>query len=382
MKLLSYFPISRGLAFLLLVSGVTTPAQTRENPAIRLNEIQVIGTHNSYHIEPARPVMTLIEEFSPAASSSIAYTHKPLEEQLGKLGIRQLELDLYADPDGGLFAEPAVREIIKGQGGDPGPTHDPNGALSKPGLKIVHSPDFDFLTTSLTFKQALESIRRWSREHPGHVPIFVLLELKESGSPNGVQPLKFDQKQLDGVDEEILSVFARDEIVAPDDVRGDAETLREAIIKNGWPLLDSVRGKVMFALDNGGPLRDAYLRGHHSLKGRLLFVSVDESDPAAAWFKINDPIGEFDRIQRLVRDGFMVRTRADSDTAHARENDIAQRDKAFASGAQLVSTDYPEPNPDFSDYCVRFSNHVVARANPVSGPPAEKNNDLEGTSGK
>jgi hypothetical protein len=381
MKIPCSFPFFRSLVCWLLFSGATTPAKTLESSATKLNEIQVIGTHNSYHIEPEEAVMSLIEDFSPSAAASIAYTHKPLEEQLEKQGIRQLELDLFVDPVGGMFAHPAANEIIKERGGEPGPSHDPDDALSTPGLKIIHSPDFDFLTTSLTFVQALESVRRWSKDHPDHVPIFVLLELKESGSPNGVEPLKFDQRQLDGVDEEILSVFARDEIVAPDDIRGNAETLRDAILDKGWPLLDSVRGKVMFALDNGGSLRDAYLKDHHSLEGRLLFVSVDENEPAAAWFKINDPISEFDRIQRLVRDGFIVRTRADSDTVHARENDATQRDKAFASGAQFVSTDYPEPNLDFSDYCVRFTNHIVARSNPISGSPTEENRDLEGMSG-
>lgn len=45
---------------------------------------------------------------------------------------------------------------------------------------------------------------------------------------------------------------------------------------------------------------------------------------------------------------FMVRTRADYDTVQSRQNDTTQRDAAFASGAQFISTDYPEPNPEFS----------------------------------
>jgi hypothetical protein len=123
----------------------------------------------------------------------------------------------------------------------------------------------------------------------------------------------------------------------------------------------------MFALDNGRHLRNAYLKDHPSLRGRLLFVSVDENDPAAAFFKLNDPVGGFDQIQRLVKAGFLVRTRADSDTVQARKNDPAKREKALASGAQFVSTDYPEANAAFSNYCVRFSGGIVARPNPVSG---------------
>jgi len=131
-----------------------------------------------------------------------------------------------------------------------------------------------------------------------------------------------------------------------------------------------VRGKVLFGLDNEGAVRDLYLKGHPALEGRLLFVSVPKTNSAAAWMKMNDPVRDFSEIQSLVRDGFLVRTRADADTRQARTNDATQREKALASGAQFVSTDYREANPAFSPYCVRFANGIVARGNPVSGPPA------------
>lgn len=134
----------------------------------------------------------------------------------------------------------------------------------------------------------------------------------------------------------------------------------------------------MFALDNEGALRDRYLDGHPALEDRVMFVTADRPNaPEAAWFKVNDPVKDFDRIQRLVRDGFLVRTRADADTRQARANDGSQRDKALASGAQFVSTDYAEPDRRFSDYRVRLPGGVVARANPVSGDQAWGNRDLE-----
>ena len=108
-----------------------------------------------------------------------------------------------------------------------------------------------------------------------------------------------------------------------------------------------------------------------------MFASVDEGDPAAAWFKRNDPIGGYDEIRRLVAAGFLVRTRADADTRQARDGSTAMRDRALASGAQFVSTDYPVPDPRFTDYCVRLPGGVVARANPVVGPPGLNGVDLE-----
>ena len=106
---------------------------------------------------------------------------------------------------------------------------------------------------------------------------------------------------------------------------------------------------VLFALDNEGAVRDQYVEGHPALKDRVMFVTVAPEHPAAAWFKVNDPIKDFDKIQRLVKDGFLVRTRADADTRQARTGDITQRDKAFSSGAQYISTDYHEPDRRFSD---------------------------------
>ena len=83
--------------------------------------------------------------------------------------------------------------------------------------------------------------------------------------------------------------------------------------------------------------------------------------------KINDPVSAHQRIQRLIKAGFMVRTRADADTQQARRKDVRRRDLAFSSGAQFVITDYREADPRLSDYRVRLPGEVVARANPVSG---------------
>ncbi len=138
-------------------------------------------------------------------------------------------------------------------------------------------------------------------------------------------------------------------------------------------------GTVLFALDNEGTIRGRYLQGHPAASKDLvyMFATVARDDPAAAWFKVNDPIKSFDRIQKLVKDGFMVRTRADADTVQSRKNDTTQREKALASGAQFISTDYAEPDRRFSDYSVRFPAGQVARSNPISGDAAWSDLDLE-----
>lgn len=359
--------------FIRYLCFVFTLPATVQNPCavfaqIRMNQIQVIGTHNSYHIQPHPSVMAIIEQASKAQAAAIAYTHRPLNEQFRELGIRKIELDVYADPKGGHYAKPIAISLVADAGLPEVPDPDPEGEMNKPGLKIIHAPDIDFFTTVRTFVGALETVKKWSDANPRHVPIMIMVEVKQDRvMPIFTKPMPFDAQALDSIDDEILSVFSIDRIITPDRVRGDAETLRDAVTGNGWPLLEDVRGKVIFALDNGGAVRDAYLKDHSSLKGRLLFVSVDADHPSAAFMKLNDPVGSFDHIQQMVKQGFLVRTRADSNTRQARDNDGSTRDKAFASGAQYISTDYPEPDAKLSEYVVEFPGREVARSNPVNG---------------
>jgi Phosphoinositide phospholipase C, Ca2+-dependent len=304
-----------------------------------------------------------------------------LTEQFSRLGIRQVELDVFADPDGGHFASPSARSSLRKAGKEPGPDPNDGGRLAKPGLKVLHVQDVDYLSTVSTFLAALKEIRSWSITHPRHVPILVLVELNDQSIPTlPTRPVSFSSAELDGVDAEIRSVFDSSALFTPDQLRGDDEALPQAIKKRGWPTLGECRGKVLFALDNEGSIRDSYLAGHPALQGRAMFVSVAPDHPAAAWMKVNDAVRDFDKITALVRARFLVRTRADSDTIEARRNDSSRRDKALASGAQFVSTDFPEPRPAFSEYVVRLAGSVVARVNPISGDSALKGKDLDDAS--
>lgn len=360
---------------LFLIMGCSTPSPTAN---LRLNQIQVIGTHNSYHQQGHESLLKLVSLVNPKGARDLQYSHRPLRQQLSGLGIRQVELDCYLDPEGGKFAHPLGPQAAAKAGLAPVPTNDPEGKLLRPGIKVMHIPDIDFGTSVITLKDGLQEIRSWSIQHPQHVPIFILLELKtESLGAIYTQALPWQKAELEALEREILSIFPRETILTPDEIRRGEPTLPEGLKKHGWPRLEQVRGKVLFGLDNEGQERQQYLVGHTALEGRLIFVSVPRENPAAGWMKMNDPIRDFDKIQQLVRAGFLVRTRADEPTDHARANDVRMRDSALASGAQFVSTDYPEPNPAFSPYCVQFDGGIIARNNPVSGVPALKGKDLE-----
>jgi hypothetical protein len=361
----------------LLLAGCASkfPSPTAE---VRLNQIQVIGTHNSYHQRTHDSIMKLIAKVKPEAVEELDYWHPSLTEQLDREGMREIELDCYADPDGGRFAHPLGPQKALEAGLPPVPANDPEGKLLKPGIKVMHIPDVDYFSSVLTLVDGLRQIRQWSVRNPRHIPVFILIELKSKGLGPGFTPvLPWGQKDIVELEREILRVFPRDEILTPDDVRGTAGTLPEALREHGWPRLNEVRGKVLFGLDNMETERDEYLLGHPALQGRLMFVSVPPDSPAAAWMEENDPIKQCAQIQDLVRKGFLVRTRADEPTYQARANDGTMRDAALASGAQYVSTDYPRPNPKLSPYCVQFQGSHVARIDPVNGPGRVPDRDLE-----
>ena len=364
------------LAALLLAMLSGGPVALAAEPAVRLDQAQWIGTHNSYHLAPDPVADQLMRSVVPREADANAHSHRPLAEQLQELGVRQFEFDLFLDPEGGLYDRPLALQIAKQQHQD-APAHDPEQKMRQPGIKILHSPDFEFRTHVYTLADALAEVCGWSDKHPRHFPIFILLELKSQSYWPSTTPPAWDSAACALLEREILAVAARERILTPDDVRGAQPTLRDAVRGSGWPTVEAARGKLVFLLDNEGPICDVYLQTSNILAERLLFVSVAPAHPAAAWMKRNDPVGSFDEIQSLVKAGFLVRTRADAGTVEARENNVARRDKALASGAQLISTDYPEPDARRSKYAVRFERNIVVRANPVTGPAELGGQDLE-----
>ncbi len=332
---------------------------------ILMNQVQYLGTHNSYHKQTRADVFELLLAFIPDVAPTLEYTHIPLQEQFDTQGIRQIELDVFDDPQGGLYANHPVRTLF----GEDAASGIPE--LDEPGLKVLHVQDIDYETTCYTFVSCLREIKTWSDAHPNHLPITVLVEAKDDVIPDPLKldfavPLEFGAAALDRIDMEIRSVFPREQLIVPDDVRGSFLTLELAVLTQGWPRLSEARGKIMFALDNTDDTRDNYIAGHPSLQGRVLFTDSPAGTPEAAFMKRNDPLANPGDIEALVKQGYMVRTRADADTVQARSGDTTQRDAALNSGAQFISTDYPVPNPDFSDYQVRLPGDGIARCNPVS----------------
>jgi hypothetical protein len=311
-----------------LIATSTSPDGPRYGIAffsteLRLNQVQALGSHNSYHVaSPESPV------------EAWQYSHDPLDVQLGSEGVRQFELDVWANPNG---------------------------------IQVFHIPSVDAGVTCGLLKVCLETIKTWSDAHPKHLPIAILLEIEDV--PYTPEILPFDAAAFDQLDNEIRSVFPPARVLTPDDVRGTHATLAEAVTTDGWPRIDSVRGQVMFLMDNAGGYRDTYTAGHPTLEGRMIFTNSEIGRPDAAFIKLNNPVGDDATIRAAVAAGYVVRTRADGDTVEARANNTVPRDTALAGGAQWVSTDYEVAGRAFgTPYFVSIPGGTPARCNPINSP--------------
>jgi len=218
---------------------------------LRLNQIQALGSHNSYHLHTVDPLWSALSAFDPALAATLDYAHSPLPEQFSHEGIRQIELDVFADPQGGRYANRHLNALLGL------PLASGVADLDVPGFKVFHVQEVDYESSCVRFVECLHQVQTWSRAHPGHLPIAIMLELMDEVIPDPVnagfvQPIPFGPTELDALDAEIRSVFAPDELITPDDVRGDAATLEAAVLGTGWPTLDVARGKVLLLMVNGG----------------------------------------------------------------------------------------------------------------------------------
>lgn len=298
--------------------------QHPKDDTLRLNQVQLEATHNSYHVESDSNV---VPDWN--------YTHAPLDVQLGDQGVRGVELDVNWNDDDGVF-------------------------------EVFHVAVLDPHSTCDLFTDCLEVLRDWSDAHPGHHTIFVQIEPKSGFSGDSVA------ERLDALDAEIRSVLPPELLVTPDDVRGTHATLAGALAADGWPTLGATRGRFFFYLDGS---RDACLAyaGDGTLAGRAIFPDSEPTDPFAGFMVVNDP-GDVARAR--VEAGFLVRVRSESLTA-VLDGEPDDLEAALATGAQVVSTDFPTQRGDGITYFVEIPGGAPSRCNPVTAPPDCTSLDVE-----
>lgn len=251
-----------------------------------LDRVQLLATHNSYHKRAGPLQYFLIGLAQPGEPARLRYEHPALYEQL-EAGVRGVELDLRN----------RGRRLV-----------------------ISHVPMVDNRATCPDFRLALQEIRIWSELNPEHVPIHVLLELKEDWRLLDPRLKPWDSNALALLDALILEEFPLEGLLVPGDVGPGA----------AWPALSEVRGRVLFILHVDERITPLY-------RGGVLW----RSGAGDSWARVqilNDPIADAVAIQESLARGDLVRTRADADLVRKPLRTRAARE----SGAQIVSTDYPD----------------------------------------
>lgn len=369
--------------FILLVTPLFFFQACKKDPAtaceetvneLKINQIQTLGSHNSYRKAMDTSIFNFlvsVQAFLPADAQpdDLDYCHLPLTQQLTDYGVRNFEIDVFHDPDGGQYYNRTGKSLI----GEPEASNVPE--LQNPGLKVLHTLDVDFNTHHYTFVDALQTLKTWSDNHRNHLPLFIYIEPKTKDLTNvfihhWTSALPFSDAFADSIDLEINAVFGADadQVITPDEVRGSYSTLEEAVLAGNWPTLAEARGKILFIVSH----RD-YKNNHPSLAGRVAFLFDSPGNPECAFVLLNDPITDQEKIKEYVGMGYIVRTRTDVATVEARSGDYTRMEAAFSSGAQLISTDYYRSDPradtsaQWTDFKVAFPNGVLARGSTIAG---------------
>jgi heat shock protein HslJ len=252
------------------------------------------------------------------------------------------------------------------------PTPYDAAVMSEPGFKVMHVQDIDFRSHCPLLRDCLAQLSAWSNGNPEHHPVLITINAKDEAIDQSgfATPLEFDAAAWRALDETLRQGLGP-RLFEPDSLRGKADSL-SAAIASGWPTLAEMRGKFLVVLDHDGEKRASYIAGHPALRGRAMFVNAPPDTPESAVLIINDPVVRHAEITAAVEQGYLVRTRADADTREARSGDYTRMRKAFASGAQVVTTDYYLPERRFGhDFQVRFPGGGYVRCNPVLRPDCE-----------
>ncbi len=344
------------LLFMLLASYVSMAQQNMDS--IRLNDIRIVASHNSYKKKPHPKVLKFLTKFQDKLGAEnnpdfIDYGHLFFEEQFTDYGIRGVELDVNYDPKGRHYRRRRVNLFLWGQ-----KQRVKGESMKIPGFKLLHISDVDFETNYFTLIDALKAIKEWSDQNQNHIPIFINIEAKGSHPADQSKTLRFlgfkkcipfDTLAYRKLEAEISTIFADQEIYKPSDFKGDYITIQERIEQKGWPYLQDCLGKVIFILEGNNQ------HMYRGFENPLMFYYGEPNDKNTAFLLRNHSKGIEEQLNEQSN-RYMIRTRSDAGTVQSRNNDFSMWNSALRSNAQIISTDYYKADKRWSTYRVGFDN--------------------------
>ena len=214
-----------------LLISCEVAAQSLGRESLRLDQLRVKGTHNSYH---KRPRIALHPRHR--------YQQDPLFVQLEYLGVRAMELDVH---------------------------------LGRKGFEVYHIALIDSRSQCPSFAECLNQIRAWSSLDRDHEPLMIWIEIKDFAGGWKIETAR-------ALDALIRSTFS-DRLMTPDDVRGTSSSMREALQTTGWPTLEESRGKILFMLTADDDQLEDYTDGYRDLRGRVMFAEARPDQFDSDW---------------------------------------------------------------------------------------------------
>lgn len=306
---------------------------------VPLSKIQVIGSHNSYKKVMDEKLYQHLLKADPSVST-LYYDHPSIEKQLD-LGLRNLEIDIWKDENGGKYAHPSGSEIAN-------KTYEWKIEMQTPGFKVFHMPDVDYETHQPDFKQQLRELRNWSEQNPTHETVFITLELKDEKDD---RETIFTFEDIVAINQQIQENLGIEHLITPKELTRNKNQIF-------WPSIDQSRGKFVWIIDNTDYRRELFDK--IELEQSNIFLNVAIDHPKAGCMILNNPYDE--TIPLLAEKGIIIRTRADDSTKQARNNDYSTFEQAKKSKAQIITTDYYIPSTLFpSSYQVIFEDNTYVR---------------------
>lgn len=297
-----------------------TTGTTGDVDGLTLEHMQVKGTHNSYHVKPLVPF-----------DKSHDYSHVALDVQLESQGVRAFELDVHK----GLAT-----------------------------FEVYHISVIDAVSTCDIFGGCLGTIKGWSDAHPQHLPITIWIEIKDQTGGSTITA-----SDLDKLDDTIRGVFPADKLLTPDDIQGAFPSVRDALMTEGWPSIDSVRGQVLFVLLNVDDEHASdYTLGYTTLAGRAMFARATPQQFALPWAAIAK-LGAGDAADiAAAHDAHMLVATNVCGAGEADDACFMTLDTAKSAGIHMLKDDFPAKVGN-KTYWMDFPDGNPARCNPVTAPP-------------
>ncbi len=293
----------------------------------KLNELRFLGTHNSYK----NGIEKTAKNFFNYAlfTEKYDYALPTVTEQLNQ-GIRAFEID--------------VGKVVR------------DGKTTFESSHKYFSDNKSSITDTL---KGFSEIKMWSDYNKGHLPVILQIEIKNKG----ITANKYDTTAEDiYVFESKVKEIMGETLFTPKDAldgNEDFETLRK---KDAYPKLNKLRGKIIVFLQFDKRSR-VYLENDNGFSGAF-FVANDSANPEkyankTLFVLVNDSTDE-ESIKKYVSDNYIIRTRLDKYGKGGFS--AATYVKGIASGANILSTDYPFFSSKRDDYKVILAgNRTVTR---------------------